>query len=106
MLEATPNQWFRFEIPVFRRVPNQVLYQAEPLPDWCTGEGELSRARAEIAGLLADYNTLGWGSGADTAHTAQGAQGSRDQLHRWDRREIQRIGLESCCCLKSDIRLR
>ena len=44
-----------------------MLYQAEPLPDWCTGDGELSRARAEIAGLLADYNTLGWGSSADTA---------------------------------------
>ena len=31
--EATPNQWFSFEIRVFRSVPNQVLYQAEPLPD-------------------------------------------------------------------------
>jgi len=24
--EATPNQWFRFEIPLFRSVPNQALY--------------------------------------------------------------------------------
>jgi hypothetical protein len=35
--EATPNQWFRFEIPGFRSVPNQVLYQAEPLPDGAAG---------------------------------------------------------------------
>ena len=35
--EATPNQWFRFEIPRFRSVPNQVLYQAEPLPDDTAG---------------------------------------------------------------------
>src|SRR5208283_1933154 len=44
--EATPNQWFRFEIPVFRSVPNQVLYQAEPLPDF------VQRALEEPLGAL------------------------------------------------------
>jgi hypothetical protein len=30
--EATPNQWFRFEILVFRSVPNQVLLPNQVLP--------------------------------------------------------------------------